>query len=107
MHLRGHHWTRAAATAVLCLLTATAVVLHQQQSGGADALTPGAATDPHIGHIMPEAEAVPVAVTTGAPLPRSGWTAIDATAQSPADNVLDNDPDTSWKSAAGLPRTIT
>ncbi|WP_433372314.1 discoidin domain-containing protein [Actinoplanes sp. CA-142083] len=107
MHLRGHHWSRAAATAVLCVLTGTAVVLHQQHSGSAGAPATGAAADPHLGHIMPEAEAVPVAVTTAAPLPRSGWTATDASAQSPASNVLDNDPDSSWKSAAGLPRTIT
>ncbi|MFC7276678.1 discoidin domain-containing protein [Paractinoplanes rhizophilus] len=107
MHLRGHHWSRAAATAVLCVLTGTAVVLHQQQSGSAEAPPTGAADGPHAGHIRPEAEAVPVAVTTAAPLPRTGWTATDPTAQSPASNVLDNDPDTSWKSAAGLPRTIT
>src|SRR5689334_182 len=106
MHLRGQHWSRAAATAVLCVLTGTAVVLHQQQSGNAGApITGAAAADPHAGHIMPEA--VPVAVTTAAPLPRAGWTAIDASAQSSAANVLDGDPDTSWKSAAGLPRTIT
>ncbi|MFI5893162.1 discoidin domain-containing protein [Actinoplanes sp. NPDC051513] len=106
MHLRGHHWSRAAATAVLCVLTGTAVVLHQQQSGSAESPTTGAA-DPHTGHIMPEAEAVPVAVTTAAPLPRTGWTASDPTAESSAANVLDGNANSSWKSAAGLPRAIT
>src|SRR5690348_4870534 len=87
MHMRAQHWTRAAATAVLCVLTGTAVVLHQQAGSdsakGAEPVT----ADPHAGHIMPEA--VPVAVTTAAPLPRAGWTASADSADSAAEKVLD------------------
>jgi galactose oxidase len=50
--------------------------------------------------------AVPVAVTTAAPLPRTGWT---VTADSgTAANVLDGDPDTTWRTAAtALPHILT
>src|SRR4051794_12658843 len=109
MQLRGHHWSRAAATAVLCLLPGPAVVLHQNDTGSAaDPATGITDADAHAGHILPDAEAVPVAVTTAAPLPRAGWTVTADSAQSPAANVLDNDPDTSWKSeAGGMPHSIT
>ena len=80
------------------------MVIHQQPSGSAGAPT---TDDPHAGHIMPPAEAVPVAVTTAAPLPRSGWTMTADSADSPAANALDDDPDTSWKSGAGETHYIT
>ncbi|MFF5295191.1 discoidin domain-containing protein [Paractinoplanes globisporus] len=109
MHLRGHHWSRAAATAALCLLTGTAVVLHQQASTGSAPKAEPATGTPHAGHIMPEA--VPVAVTTAAPLPRTGWTATaDSTADSShsADQVLDGESTSSWKSGGGaMPHSIT
>jgi len=106
MRMRGHHWTRAAATAVLCVLTATAVVLHQESGSGSAKGAQPATTDPHAGHIMPEA--VPVAVTTAAPLPRSGWTASADSEASPASRVLDGNGGTSWKSDSGsMPHSIT
>src|SRR4051812_7364244 len=106
MHMRGHHWSRIAATSALSLLTAAAVILHQQaDSDSAKGIQPATA-DPHAGHIMPEA--VPVAVTTAAPLPRTGWTASADSAASAADRVLDGNAGTSWKSESGsMPHSIT
>jgi len=106
MHMRGHHWTRAAATAVLCLLTGTAVVLHQQAGSDSARGAEPAAADPHAGHIVPDA--VPAAVTTAAPLPRTGWTASADSADDAASRVLDGNANTSWKSGSGaLPHSIT
>ncbi|WP_030440774.1 discoidin domain-containing protein [Actinoplanes subtropicus] len=106
MHMRGHHWTRAAATAVLCVLTGTAVILHHQAGNDSATAAEPVTADPHAGHIMPEA--VPVAVTTAAPLPRTGWTATADSADAAASRVLDGDAQTSWKSGSGaLPHSIT
>ena len=89
-------WSRGLAVVALCALTGSAVLLHQS--------SPRTPVDPHAGHIMPTV--VPVAVTTAAPLPRTGWT---ATADSgTAANVLDGDPATTWRTdATALPHTLT
>jgi galactose oxidase len=53
-------------------------------------------------------QAVPVAVTTAAPLPRTGWTATADSAQSAAANALDGSGTTGWKTAAtAMPHYIT
>jgi galactose oxidase len=94
-------WSRAAATAIMCLLVGSAVALHGRPSG------PSAApVDPHAGHVMPQA--VPVAVTQAAPLPRTGWTVTADDAQASAASVLDGNAATFWKTAAtALPHTLT
>jgi galactose oxidase len=96
MGRRGNWWARASATMIMCTLTGAAVVLHR-----------GPAPDPHARHIMPLA--VPAAVTTPAPLPRTGWTVTaDSAAGGVAANVLDGDPATTWRTAAtALPHTLT
>jgi galactose oxidase len=89
---------RWPAAIVLCILTGTAVILHQW---------PGSA-DPHAGHVMPTA--IPAAVTIPVPLPRTGWTVtVDSAADSaPAADALDGDPDTVWRTdATALPHTLT
>jgi galactose oxidase len=83
----------------MLVLTGSAVALHHG---------PAPAPDPHAGHIMPRA--VPAAVATPAPLPRTGWTvtADSAGATTVAANVLDGDPATTWRTAAtALPHTLT
>ena len=50
---------------IMCLLIGTAVALHQD-----DNATPPTAADRHGSHVLPQA--IPVAVTTPAPLPRGG-----------------------------------
>ena len=95
-------WSRGAATLIMCLFTGAAVVLR------ADAGEPAAAPDPHAAHVMPRA--VPIAVTTAAPLPRTGWsvTADSSAGTSTAGNAIDNDPATTWHTAAtALPNTLT
>ena len=71
---------RAAATAVLCVLIGSAVALHERNDENSFA-------DPHAAHVMPSA--VPVAVTTAAPLPRTGWVVTADDAQASAATVLD------------------
>ncbi|MCU7722172.1 discoidin domain-containing protein [Actinoplanes sp. KI2] len=106
MRMRGHHWSRVAATSVLSLLTAAAVILHQQAGSDSAKGVQPATADPHAGHIMPEA--VPVAVTTAAPLPRTGWTITADSEASAAERVLDGNAGTSWKSGSGaMPHSIT
>jgi galactose oxidase len=86
---------------LMCALIGTAVVLHHTPENAA-------AADPHAGHIMPRA--VPVAVSTPAPLPRTGWSvaADSAAGTTVAANVLDGDPATTWRTAAAaLPHTLT
>ncbi|GAA3346326.1 hypothetical protein GCM10020358_56880 [Amorphoplanes nipponensis] len=98
--MREELWSRGGATLILCLGVGAAVVLH------ADGGDP--ARDPHAAHVLPRA--VPVAVTTPAPLPRTGWsvTADSSAATTPAGNALDNDPATTWRTAAtALPHTLT
>ncbi len=95
-------WSRGAATLIMCAFTGAAVVLH-----GDDA-DPAGARDPHAAHVMPRA--VPVAVTTPAPLPRAGWSVVaDSSAgTTTAGNAIDNDPATVWRTAAtALPHTLT
>lgn len=85
----------------MCAFTGAAVILHQN---GSD---PAAAVDPHAAHIMPRA--VPVAVVTPAPLPRTGWSVtVDSSAGStPGGNAIDNNPATTWRSAAtALPHVL-
>src|SRR4051812_24213989 len=99
MGRRGKWWTRAPATVIMLVLTGSAVALHRE---------PAPALGPHDGHIMPRA--VPAAVTTPAPLPRTGWTvtADSAGGTTVAANVLDGDPATTWRTAAtALPHTLT
>ncbi len=51
--------------------------------------------------------AVPVAVTTAAPLPRTGWTVTADNAQANAARVLDGDPGTVWRTdAVALPHFL-
>jgi galactose oxidase len=87
----------------MLIFTGAAVILHRGAEG------PAAAVDPHAGHIMPKA--VPVAVTTPAPLPRGGWTITADSSNSTANNAakaIDNDPATTWRTAAtALPHTLT
>ena len=95
-------WSRGAATLIMCAFTGAAVILHQN---GAE---PATAADPHAAHIMPRA--VPVAVTTPAPLPRTGWsvTADSSAGSTVAGNAIDNNPATTWRTAAtALPHTLT
>ena len=95
-------WSRGAATLIMCVFTGAAVILHQ--NGG----EPAAAFDPHAAHIMPRA--IPVAVTTPAPLPRTGWsvTADSSAGSTVAGNAIDNNPATTWRTAAtALPHTLT
>ncbi len=96
-------WSRGAATLIMCVFTGAAVVLR------ADTGDPAAARDPHAAHIMPRA--VPVAVTTPAPLPRTGWSVTadsSAGAATDAGKAVDNDPSTAWRTAAtALPHTLT
>jgi galactose oxidase len=97
-------WSRAAATAVLCLAAGTAVALHAETPGASRAN----AADEHAKHVMPRA--VPVAVTTAAPLPRAGWTVAGDSAASgfEAAKALDDNTATAWKSAdTAMPHTIT
>ena len=83
---------------MLCLLGGAAVVLHQTSVVKS--------TDAHGAHVMPSA--VPVAVTTGAPLPRIGWTATADNTTASAANVLDGDPATVWRTTtAALPHYLT
>src|SRR5919112_583456 len=99
MGRRGKWWARGSATTIMLVLTGSAVVLHR---------APPPASDPHAGHIMPRA--VPAAVATPAPLPRTGWTvtADSAGATTVAANVLDGDPATTWRTpATALPHTLT
>src|SRR4051812_12947389 len=99
--MRKKLWSRGAATLIMCLATGAAVVLR------ADPGVP-VAPDPHAGHVMPRA--VPVAVTTPAPLPRTGWsvTADSSAGATTAGNAIDNDPATTWRTAAtALPHTLT
>src|SRR3954471_23583225 len=94
-------WSRGAATLIMCLATGAAVVL---RAGPGEPAAP----DPHAGHIMPRA--VPVAVTTPAPLPRTGWTvtADSAAGTTVAANAIDDNPSTTWRTAAtALPHTLT
>ena len=95
-------WSRGAATLIMCAFTGAAVIVHQN---GAD---PATAADPHAAHIMPRA--VPVAVTTPAPLPRTGWsvTADSSAGSTVAGNAIDNNPATTWRTAAtALPHALT
>jgi galactose oxidase len=86
---------------VLCLLGGTAIVLHHTTVANS-----AAAGDPHAAHIMPSA--VPVAVTTAAPLPRTGWTATADNTTATAGAVLDGDPATVWRTTtAALPHYLT
>src|SRR5262245_45838088 len=94
---------RLSASAVLFLMTGVAVALHHPSAGA-----PAAAADAHAKHVMPRA--VPVAVTTAAPLPRTGWTAAADTAASGFDaaKALDDNTATAWKSTTtAMPHTIT
>jgi galactose oxidase len=94
-------WSRGAATLMMCVFTGAAVVLHRTDD-------PVAARDPHAAHIMPRA--VPVAVTAPAPLPRAGWsvTADSSAGSTVAGNAIDNNPATTWRTAAtALPHTLT
>lgn len=82
----------------MCVFTGAAVVLQTEADG----------RDPHAAHIMPRA--VPVAVTTPAPLPRTGWsvTADSSAGTTTAGNAIDNDPATTWRTAAtALPHNLT
>ena len=98
----GRWWVRTAAMAVLCLLIGTAVALHRQASA-----PPPDPADSHAGHLLLPAF-VPVAVTTAAPLPRTGWTVTADDAQASASAVLDGDPGTVWRTAAtAMPHWIT
>ncbi|WP_328473592.1 discoidin domain-containing protein [Actinoplanes sp. NBC_00393] len=94
MHKRGG-WS---ATLVLSLFIGVAVAVHEP--------TPDApAADPHAGHIMPKA--VPVAVTTPMPLPRTGWVVTADNGQASAAAVLDGDAATAWNSGAtALPHRL-
>ncbi|GIM89382.1 hypothetical protein Ato02nite_011750 [Paractinoplanes toevensis] len=109
MRLRGQYWSRAAATAVLCLITGTAMVLHQADSNSENGAGSQSVTDEHAKHVM--VKPVPVAVTAAAPLPRTGWTAAADTAASgfAAGNALDNSTSTAWKSSTtvAMPHYIT
>src|SRR5262245_41922636 len=109
MRLRGQLWSRAAATAVLCLLTGTAVVLHQQSDNeSANGAGSQSVADEHAKHVM--AKAVPVAVTTAAPLPRTGWTITGDTAASgfAATSAIDGNTATAWKSTTtAMPHYLT
>ncbi|WIM98990.1 discoidin domain-containing protein [Actinoplanes oblitus] len=90
-----------AATLVMCLIAGIAVALHRPGPAG-----PPATPDPHAGHIMPRA--VPVAVTTPLPLPRTGWVVTADSGQSTAARVLDGDSATAWLSGTGaLPHRLT
>ncbi|MGX6602567.1 discoidin domain-containing protein [Micromonosporaceae bacterium Da 78-11] len=85
----------------MCVLTGTAIVLHQGSASES-----AAAEDPHASHIMPRA--IPVAVTQAAPLPRTGWvvTADNTTASAP--NVIDGDAATVWRTTtAALPHYLS
>jgi galactose oxidase len=85
----------------MCVLVGSAVVLHERPSARS-----AAPVDPHAGHVMPQA--VPVAVTQAAPLPRTGWTVTADDAQASAATVLDGNAATFWKTAAtALPHTLT
>ncbi|GIE93491.1 hypothetical protein Ari01nite_09560 [Paractinoplanes rishiriensis] len=86
---------------MLCVLVGVAAVVHQQPDA-----PPGPAADPHAGHIVPSL--VPAAVTTAAPLPRTGWEITADDAAETATRVLDGDPATSWRTAAtALPHHLT
>ncbi len=90
------------ATALLSLLTGTAIALHHPDAGA----DPTPVEGPHAGHILPGA--VPVAVTTAAPLPRTGWTATADNTAATANNVLDGNPATVWRTTkAALPHYLT
>jgi galactose oxidase len=90
----GRWWSRLAAATVLTLLVGLAVALHRPAP-------PPSTGDGHSGHAAPVL--VPVAVSTAAPLPRTGWTVTADDAQEPAADVLDGDPATSWLAAGGTP----
>ena len=95
-------WSRGAATLIMCLGTGAVVAL---RAGTGE---PAAARDPHAAHVMPRA--VPVAVTTPAPLPRTGWsvTADSSAGTATAGQAIDNDPATMWRTAAtALPHALT
>src|SRR4051794_6523845 len=85
-------WSRLAAAMVLTVLVALAVALHRPA-------TPPPAGDDHAGHAAPAI--VPAAVSTAAPLPRTGWTATADDGQASAAGVLDGDPATSWQTTGG------
>ncbi len=87
---------------MMSLLAGTAVALHHWSAPVESA----AAGDPHAGHVIPRV--VPVAVTTAAPLPRTGWTATADDAAAAAPNVLDGDVTTFWRTtASALPHYLT
>ncbi|GAA4602481.1 hypothetical protein GCM10023107_60500 [Actinoplanes octamycinicus] len=84
----------------MCLFAGVAVAVHRPAPAA-----PPAPPDPHAGHIMPRA--VPVAVTTPLPLPRTGWVATADSGQSTAARVLDGDTTTAWLSGTGaLPHRV-
>ncbi|WP_239132017.1 discoidin domain-containing protein [Paractinoplanes durhamensis] len=80
------------------------MVLHEQERS--ESAPPVA--DEHARHVMPRA--IPVAVTTGAPLPKIGWTATADTAASgfAAGSAIDDQTATAWKSTTtAMPHQIT
>ena len=99
MRLRDHHWSRAAAPAVLLLLTGSAIVLHQQAD-----TDPGSqsASDEHAKHVMPQA--IPAAVSSPSPLPRTAWTVTADTAASGFGAALAIDDNTATATQAGVKR---
>lgn len=99
MRAIGKGWSRLAAATVLTVLIGLAVALHRPAG-------PPVAGDGHPGHAAPVL--VPAAVSTAAPLPRTGWTVTADDAQASAPGVLDGDPATAWRTTGGaLPHWIT
>ena len=93
----GKWWSRLAAATVLVLLIGVAVALHRPAAP--------VAGDDHAGHAAPVL--VPAAVSTPAPLPRTGWTVTADDAQASAPAVLDGDPATAWRATSGSPHWLT
>jgi galactose oxidase len=83
---------RIAATLILCLMTGIAVAAHDRSTDPA-----AAPVDTHDGHIVPETRMVPAAVAVPSPLPRTDWTVTVDNGQSTAENAIDGDPGSAWR----------